>query len=70
MITAEVKKCGAVSLNTLLSSTFKLVSSALIFCVIFANCLRDGKRALVFSDGEQCRDFVHVSDVVQGFLAR
>jgi UDP-glucose 4-epimerase len=31
---------------------------------IFANALRDGKVPTIFGDGEQCRDFVHVFDVV------
>jgi UDP-glucose 4-epimerase len=35
---------------------------------IFVNRLRAGGRATVFGDGEQCRDFVHVDDVVRGFL--
>lgn len=35
---------------------------------IFANALRDGKVPTIFGDGEQCRDFVHVADIVQGCL--
>jgi UDP-glucose 4-epimerase len=36
---------------------------------IFVNALRQGKAPTIFGDGAQCRDFVHVVDVVQGFLA-
>lgn len=36
---------------------------------IFVNALRQGKAPTIFGDGTQCRDFVHVADVVQGFLA-
>lgn len=35
---------------------------------IFVNRLSRGERPTIFGDGEQCRDFVHVDDVVQGFL--
>jgi UDP-glucose 4-epimerase len=35
---------------------------------IFVNRLRAGERATIYGDGEQCRDFVHVDDVVRGFL--
>jgi UDP-glucose 4-epimerase len=35
---------------------------------IFVNKLRAGERATIYGDGEQCRDFVHVEDVVRGFL--
>ncbi|RIL07162.1 MAG: hypothetical protein DCC71_04095 [Proteobacteria bacterium] len=35
---------------------------------IFVNKLRAGERATIYGDGEQCRDFVHVDDVVRGFL--
>ncbi|MCA9772830.1 MAG: NAD-dependent epimerase/dehydratase family protein, partial [Myxococcales bacterium] len=35
---------------------------------IFVNKLRAGERPTVFGDGEQARDFVHVEDVVQGYL--
>ena len=36
---------------------------------IFVNALHAGKAPTIFGDGEQCRDFVHVQDVVSGFLA-
>jgi UDP-glucose 4-epimerase len=32
---------------------------------IFVRRLMSGQRPLVFGDGEQCRDFVHVADIVQ-----
>jgi UDP-glucose 4-epimerase len=35
---------------------------------IFAHALRDGKVPVIFGDGEQCRDFVHVADVVQAIV--
>ena len=35
---------------------------------IFASRLLNGQRPMVFEDGEQRRDFVHVSDVVAAFL--
>jgi len=36
---------------------------------IFINQLRAGDRPTIFGDGGQARDFVHVDDVVNGFLA-
>ena len=35
---------------------------------IFASRIANGNRPLVFEDGEQRRDFVHVEDVAQSFL--
>jgi UDP-glucose 4-epimerase len=35
---------------------------------IFINRLKAGLAPTLYGDGEQCRDFVHVDDVVQGFL--
>ncbi|MBV8399531.1 MAG: NAD-dependent epimerase/dehydratase family protein, partial [Acetobacteraceae bacterium] len=35
---------------------------------IFASRLLNGERPLVFEDGEQRRDFVHVEDVARAFL--
>jgi UDP-glucose 4-epimerase len=36
---------------------------------IFTGAAREGRRALVYGDGSQTRDYVHVSDVVAAFLA-
>jgi UDP-glucose 4-epimerase len=35
---------------------------------IFINALLGGQRPVIFGDGEQCRDFVYVGDIVQGCL--
>jgi UDP-glucose 4-epimerase len=35
---------------------------------IFINALLSGKPPVIFGDGEQCRDFVFVGDIVQGCL--
>jgi UDP-glucose 4-epimerase len=35
---------------------------------IFADALKAGKTPTIFGDGEQCRDFVHVLDVVQALI--
>jgi len=37
-------------------------------CAIFSARLLNGNRPMVFEDGEQSRDFVHVSDIVQANL--
>ena len=35
---------------------------------IFASRLLNGRPPIIFEDGEQSRDFIHVSDIVQGLL--
>jgi dTDP-L-rhamnose 4-epimerase len=35
---------------------------------IFASRLHNGKRPVIFEDGHQRRDFVHVEDIAQAFL--
>jgi nucleoside-diphosphate-sugar epimerase len=35
---------------------------------IFASRLLNGRPPIIFEDGEQSRDFTHVSDIVQGIL--
>ena len=37
-------------------------------CAIFSARLLNGNRPMLFEDGEQTRDFVHVSDIVQANL--
>src|SRR5207248_1202456 len=37
-------------------------------CAIFSSRLLNDRRPLVFEDGEQSRDFVHISDIVQANL--
>ncbi len=37
-------------------------------CAIFSGRLRNGKPPILYEDGRQTRDFIHVSDIVQGIL--
>jgi dTDP-L-rhamnose 4-epimerase len=37
-------------------------------CAIFSSRLLNGQRPVIFEDGEQARDFVHVNDIVQANL--
>lgn len=66
---AEAAGAGSVVLR--LFNTYGLgqaLSPYVGVATIFTHALRDGRQATIFGDGQQCRDFVHVSDVVQAML--
>jgi UDP-glucose 4-epimerase len=64
-------QAGMESLVVRLFNTYgtgQLFSPYVGVVTIFANQLRAGQQPTIFGDGEQARDFVHVSDVVEGIV--
>lgn len=66
--------CAAVGIESMVLRLFNTYGPGQTFSpyvgvvTIFVNKLSAGESPVIFGDGEQCRDFVHVHDVVGGFL--
>jgi UDP-glucose 4-epimerase len=66
--------CGEAGIDSVVVRLFntygpgQTVSPYVGVVTIFADLLRRGESPTIFGDGEQCRDFTHVEDVVAGLL--
>ncbi len=67
--------CGAAGVESVVLRLFntygpgQALSPYVGVVTIFVNKLLNGEIPVIFGDGEQCRDFVHVEDVARGFVA-
>jgi UDP-glucose 4-epimerase len=66
--------CGASAVDSVVLRLFntygvgQALSPYVGVVTIFTNHFLSGKTPVIFGDGEQCRDFVNVNDVVQAFI--
>ena len=62
------RRACACSMSTVLARRSRIPYTGVL--AIFSSRLRNGQRPMIFEDGEQRRDFVHVGDVARAFCER